>query len=173
MGFVAIKILWINCWRCRCEDEARKDVGVMPFKFALAAVLRVRESLERQEERVLQAIQVEVLRLEQQAASLRDLIARARCTREEMLRESVTGGQLHSTLMEEQAAERELERTLTALQSMELQREEQRKIYLVAHRERETLSEMFETQKSVYEQGRAREEQKRLDDLFAARRLRA
>ena len=91
---------------------------------------------------------------------------------EEALRQSVPAGQLQSLLWEEQSAERELRLTLAQLHTVEQQRDVQRKVYQAAHRDREMLTEMQEKQKKLYEQMRVRDEQKKLDDLFIARRLR-
>ncbi len=145
----------------------------MAFRFALASVLRVRESIERREERALQAIQLQVAQAKHHGEALRGAIASAREMRDETLRQSVSGGQLQSLLWEEQAAERELRLTLEQLRVLEQQRDEQMMIYRAAHCDREMLSEMLQKQKNLYEQEQARDEQKKLDDIFIARRLRA
>lgn len=145
----------------------------MAFRFALASVLRVRESIERREERALQAIQLQVAQAKHQGEALRGAILSAREMRDETLRQSLSGGQLQSLLWEEQAAERELRLTLEQLRGLEQQRDEQMTIYRAAHCDREMLSEMLQKQKSLYEQDQARNEQKKLDDVFIARRLRA
>ncbi|MGA8940619.1 MAG: flagellar FliJ family protein [Acidobacteriaceae bacterium] len=144
----------------------------MAFRFPLASVLRVRESIERREERALQAIQLDIARLEHHVGALQGATARARDICEEALRQSISAGQLHSLLCEEQSAERELRLTLAQLHTVEQQRDAQRKIYLAAHREREMLTEMRQKQKNLYEKMRSRDEQKKLDDLFIARRIR-
>ena len=43
---------------------------------------------------------------------------------------------------------------------------------MAAHREREMLSDMMKKQKDIYEREWLRDEQKRLDDIFMARRHR-
>jgi hypothetical protein len=54
----------------------------MPFQFRLATVLRVRESLEKNEERALQVLQLEIARLLTRVEELSAAIARAHETRE-------------------------------------------------------------------------------------------
>jgi flagellar biosynthesis chaperone FliJ len=46
------------------------------------------------------------------------------------------------------------------------------KIYQAAHRDLETIVEMFEEQRDAHEQEQNRTEQKNLDDIFASRRPR-
>jgi flagellar FliJ protein len=144
----------------------------MAFRFSLAVVLRLRESLEKREERALQAIQVDVSRTLQAIEDLSVAIGGAQQEREMALRQAISGGQLHSLLGEEQAAEQGLRSLLGKLQALEQARELQKKVYGAARRDREMLSEMREKQKDIYELVWLREEQKRLDDIFTARRHR-
>ncbi|MGA7156996.1 MAG: hypothetical protein WBY53_09130 [Acidobacteriaceae bacterium] len=144
----------------------------MAFRFALASVLRVRESVEKREERALQAIQLKFARLEQKADATRVAIAGARGRREQSLRQRISGGELHSLLWDEQLAEQALTLTLTDLHAAEQQRDAQRTIYQLAQRDREMLSDMCEKQKKIYERERERDEQKKQDDLFIMRRPR-
>ena len=59
------------------------------------------------------------------------------------------------------------------LHTLEQQRNEQIKVYLEAHRDRETMTDMSNKQRDVYEQEQARAQQKSLDDIFIARRHRS
>lgn len=144
----------------------------MAFQFSLAAVLRVRESMERREERALQTIQLEVARVLHQIEQLSTAIGGAHRARETALQQTISGGHLHTLLWEEQGAEQRLKSMLAKLQVLEQARDEQMKVYQAAHREREMLTDMRKKQKDLYERERLREEQKRLDDLFMARRHR-
>ena len=144
----------------------------MAFQFSLAAVLRLRESVEKREERALQSIQLEVARTLQQVEQLGVAIGGAHQARERALQQTISGGHLHSLLWEEQAAEQQLKLLMGQLQVLEQAREKQMKVYQTAHREREMLTDMRQKQKDVYERERLREEQKRLDDIFMARRHR-
>jgi flagellar export protein FliJ len=144
----------------------------MGFQFPLAAVLRVRESIEKREERVLQSIQKNVARTLQQVEELSVAIGGAHRGRELALQQTISGGHLHSLLWEEQSAEQRLKSMLGQLQALEQEREKQMKVYQVAHRNREMLTDMMKKQKGIYDREWLREEQKRLDDIFMARRHR-
>lgn len=145
----------------------------MGFHFSLASVLRVRESIEAREERALHAMQANVTRVGQVIESLRSVIASRRQVRDEALQHCLTGGHLQSLICEEQSTERDVGLLLAQLQMLEKQRDEQVVVYRSAHRDREMLTDMLEKQKVIYERERLRTEQKRLDDLFISRRLRA
>ncbi len=144
----------------------------MGFQFSLAAVLRVRESVERREERALQTILGGIARTERQVEELRKAMEEARAKREQALRQTIAGRQLHSFLLEEQVGEERLKSMAEQLQVLEKQRKRQITVYQAAHRDREMLTEMLEKQRESFERVRLRDEQKRLDDIFIARQLR-
>ncbi len=135
-------------------------------------MLRVRESIETREERALQAIQLDVSRALRAIEELGAAIGGAQRAREAALRQTISGGYLHSLLWEEQAAEQGLRLLLGKLQVLEQERDKQMQVYQAAHREREMLSDMMKKQKELYEREWLRDEQKRLDDIFMARRHR-
>ncbi len=145
----------------------------MPFQFRLATVLRVRESLEKREERALQMIQLERTRVVQRVEELSAAITHAHATREQAMRRSMPAGHLHSLLWEEQSAVDQKKSLLLDLQRLEQERDQQMKIYQDAHRNREMLTDMFNEQRDVYEQESMRAQQKQLDDIFIARRHRS
>jgi len=55
---------------------------------------------------------------------------------------------------------------------LEQEREKRMKLYQVAHRNREMLTDMLNKKRGIYEREWLRDEQKRLDDIFMARRHR-
>jgi flagellar biosynthesis chaperone FliJ len=65
------------------------------------------------------------------------------------------------------AAEREA--VIATLQKLMQQRDAQRKVYQSAHTGRQMLTDMSTQQRAEYDQEQARAQQKRLDDVFAAR----
>ncbi len=145
----------------------------MPFQFRLATVLRVRESLEKREERVLQMMQLEIARVTHRVEELSAAIAHAHEAREHAMERSIPAGHLHSLLWEEQSAVEQKKSLLQDLQRLEQERDQQMKIYQDAHRNREMLTDMFNEQRDVYEQESMRAQQKQLDDIFIARRHRS
>jgi flagellar FliJ protein len=144
----------------------------MAFRFPLATVLRVKEGLERREERALQRIQLEMARVSHQIEELTAAIERAHAARNQVLQQAVPAGQLHTMLWEARAAEDSKAALRATLQGLEEQRLKQMKVYLAAHREHETMINLFNEQRSAYEVEQTRAQQKYLDDIFIARRQR-
>jgi flagellar export protein FliJ len=145
----------------------------MAFRFALATVLRVRESIEQREERALQKIQLEMARVAHQIEELNEAMVKAHEAREQALRKAMPGGELQSMLWQVQAAGEAKKALLATLQEMEKLRLQQMKVYQAAHRDHETMINMFNEQRDAYEVEQARSQQKYLDDIFMARRHRA
>jgi len=141
----------------------------MAFRFSLATVLRVRESIEQREERVLQRIQLEMARVSRQIEELSVQIERTCDAQIEALQKPIPAGILHGLLWEVQAAEDRRKVLLSTLQTLELQRDKQLKIYQTAHRNHETLISMKREQRAAFELEQARNQQKSLDDIFMAR----
>ncbi len=144
----------------------------MAFKFSLATVLRVRESIERREERALQAIQMEMARIVRQIEELNAAIARAQSERNEALRQTMPAAHLQAMLAQTQAEMATVKALRGTLQGLEERRLKQLKVYQAAHRDHETMIGMRNEQRDAYLQEQARMEQKYLDDIFIARRQR-
>ena len=145
----------------------------MPFQFRLATVLRVRESLEKREERTLQIMQLEIVRVLHRVEALSAAIAYAHEAREQAMQSSIPAGHLHCLLWEEQSAAEQRKHLLDNLQRLELERDLQMKVYQDAHRNREMLTDMLHEQREVYVRESMRNQQKQLDDIFIARRYRS
>jgi len=145
----------------------------MRFKFPLATVLRVREILEKREERALQAIQLEMAHVLRKIEELRAEIAQGHTAREVAMREPIPAAQLNMLIWATQAAVEKREALLRHLQVLEKRRDQQMTLYKFAHRNRETLTEMEDKQRSAFDQEEARLLQKSLDDIFIARRHRS
>ena len=145
----------------------------MPFKFPLATVLRVREIVEKREERALQAIQLEMAQVLRKVEELSAEITQRQTAREVALRQPIPAAQLQMLLWTTQAAVEKKDALLRHLQTLEKRRDQQMTLYKVAHRNRETLTEMADKQRSAFELEEARLLQKSLDDLFIARRHRS
>jgi flagellar export protein FliJ len=144
----------------------------MGFRFPLATVLQVRESIERREERALQRIQLDMTRVERQIEEFSTGIAKAHGSREEALRQTIPASHLQAMLSEAQSAVERKIALLRILQTLEEQRITQMKVYQAAHRDHETVLEMFREQRDEYARDQARAQQKFLDDIFMARRHR-
>jgi hypothetical protein len=145
----------------------------MAFRFSLAAVLRIRESVKNREELALQRIQMEMAQVVRRIEETDRAMTKAHATRELMLRQAMPAGHLHSMLLELQSAAAGKAALRQQLQGLEEQRLKQMKIYQAAHRAHETIINIFNEQREAYEIHQARVEQKYLDDIFMARRHRA
>jgi flagellar export protein FliJ len=144
----------------------------MAFRFPLATVLRVKESLEKREERELQRIQLEMARVAHQIEQLTEAMTKAYTARNQALQQALPAGHLHTMLWEAQAAAEARNALRISLQGLEEQRLKQMKVYLVAHREHETIINLFNKQRDAYEVEQTRAQQKYLDDIFIGRRQR-
>ena len=144
----------------------------MAFEFPLATVLRIRESVEKREERALQRIQGEISRVLYQIEELSAEIAKAHDAREQAMQRPIAAGHLHTLLGAAHVFVEQRKTLLYHLQTLEQDRDKQMEVYRSAHRDREMLTEMFSQQQDIYAQQQGRTEQKSLDDIFMARRHR-
>ena len=141
----------------------------MGFKFSLASVLRLRESIEQREELALQKAQYEVERVRTRIEELTNELALADKQREQALSESTEAYRLQDMQTSIQLAQ-EAKRTLMEMhEALKGARDRQMAVYHVARRNREMLSDLRVEQRDTWEQEQARTQQKWLDDLFAAR----
>ena len=141
----------------------------MPFRFSLASVLRVRESIERREELALQRVEMEVVRVKHRIDELTQELARAGEARENALRNSIPAYDLQSMDAQMNAALDAKQILLDTLQTLQQQRDAQMKLYQVAYNGRQMLTDLLEQKKSEYKQEQDHAQQKRIDDLFASR----
>ena len=141
----------------------------MPFRFSLASVLRVRESIERREELALQRVEMEVARVKHRIDEWTDELARAGEARENALRNSIPAYDLQSMDAQMNAALDAKQILLDTLQTLQQQRDAQMKLYQVAYNGRQMLTDLLEQKKSEYKQEQDHAQQKRIDDLFASR----
>jgi flagellar export protein FliJ len=144
----------------------------MAFQFSLAAVLLVRQNAKKREEQALQRIQLEIARIVNQLEELNAEIAKTHDARERAMQQPIPAAHLHSFLQRVQAIVEAKKMHLQRLQVLELERERQLKVYQAAHRDLETIVEMFNEQREAHDQEQDRTEQKSLDDIFVARHQR-
>ena len=141
----------------------------MAFRFTLAQVLRVRQSIERREELALQRAELEVARARRRIEELTDNLAKAGKARDEAILQPMQAFELQCMNAEISSIAAQREAVFAALQTLIQQRDVQRKTYQSAHTARQMLTDMSSQQKTEYEQEQTRAQQKRLDDIFASR----
>jgi flagellar export protein FliJ len=144
----------------------------MAFRFTLASVLRVRESIERREELAFQRAEHEVARVQRRIDQITVELEKAGATREEALVQPTPACRLRQMQDEINTAIETKRALLEALVTLQQQRDLQKNLYQQAHRGRRMLTEMRQQQKDAYEQEEVRAQQRRLDDIFGARRYR-
>lgn len=142
----------------------------MAFRFPLETVLRLREITEQREERAME----ETLRkLAQQRQHLNDLaVDRERLVQQcaAVLRSKVPAAEIVWLQEQIQAVKDSEENGRKQLVHLEQQRQAQRKVYEVAHQDREIVSRMREQQVEQFKRMQARKEQMQMDDIFSCRK---
>ncbi len=141
----------------------------MAFRFTLAQVLRVRESIERREELALQRAELDVARTLRRIEELTEQLAEMSRRRDENLKKPMQAHELQWMDAQINAALETRKAQIETLVALQHRRDEQRKVYQAAHNGRRMLTDLEEQHRNEYEQEQVRAQQKRLDDLFAAR----
>jgi len=141
----------------------------MGFRFSLASVLGVRESVERREELALEQVQQEIITVQRAADQLSAEIENAHQARQDAMQDSVPACHLQTMLSEANAAMERKKALLKTLQSLEQRRDRQSRVYQAAHRARRMLSDMADRQKEAWEQDMGRAQQRFVDDMFGSR----
>lgn len=141
----------------------------MGFRFSLAPVLRLREGLEKREELALHKVELEVAMVKRRIDRLTEELAQASNEREEALQKWKRAAQLKN-LQDEMNASVELRRNLLeTLVELKNKREIQMNVYQAARVDRRILSDLRKQKLGAWEQDQLRNQQKQLDDMFAAR----
>ena len=144
----------------------------MAFRFTLATVLRLREIAEEREERLLGKILQQIRLLQDNLASIEVRREEIKQEREADLRARTSAAQLQSFYGQLAALELAKQQGQEHLTKLEALRAQQMKLYATAHRNRELLADMRETQREQFLAARALQEQKTMDDNFVSRRSR-
>jgi len=142
----------------------------MPFHYRLESLLRLRRSMERQEELRLHSLAAVAARLR---AELRQL-DESRLAQRRSAQQSLATGGAGSMLQFEVACDAAY---FTARKSLhkklaeaEKQRADQLKIYTEAHKKSEILAALRERQQEAYILDSLRREQQRVDEAFLIRK---
>ena len=141
----------------------------MAFRFSLASVLRVRESIERREELALQKAELEVARARRRVDELTSRIANAIKAREKALEQQIQAHELQSMDAAINAASQARQALIETFKTLQQKRDAQMKLYQDAYNGRLMLTDLSEQQKTEFEREQDRIQQKRLDDIFASR----
>lgn len=141
----------------------------MAFRYPLESVLRLRRSLEHQEEQRLFALAAMVARLRATLERMQQSdVAQRRAALTEMEQFS-SGAQLQFRAACDDASLRVINRVKGQLQDAERQRLEQLKVYQEARQRREIFEGLRERQQELYKLNQSRRQQQRTDEAFLVR----
>lgn len=145
----------------------------MAFVFSLAAVLAIRQQTEQQQERLLTAILHELAAARDTVHRIEDELRKVRTDRVHAAPQNLQAVSLHERYARIRVLEEGHTEMLARVAEMEARRNAQQQIYLAARRDRDLLEELESRQRASFAVEASRREQKRMDDLFLARRLRS
>jgi flagellar export protein FliJ len=143
----------------------------MAFRYTLQLLLRLRESLERQEEQRLFALAAEVARLRAQIERLRQEDFESRRVELQEMAGGSSGALLQFGVVCGTASETARRKLGLQLEEAEDKRLHQLRVYRAAHQKREILQGLRERQETAYELEIARQEQQIADEAFLMRAL--
>jgi flagellar export protein FliJ len=139
------------------------------FRYPLESVLRLRRSLEHQEEQRLFAMAAIVARLRAMLDTMQQAdVAQRRAALDEMEQFS-SGAQWQFRAVCDAGALRAIQHVKAQLQEAERQRLEQLKVYQEARQRRELLESLRERQKELDKLNLTRRQQQRTDEAFLFR----
>ena len=145
----------------------------MAFVFSLAAVLALRHQREQQAERALTALLHELAAGRDTVQRIEDELRRLHADHAQTRPQSQQAVSLHERYARIYVLEQGRAEMLTRLADLDAQRAAQQQLYLDAHRDRELLDDLKTRQRAGFALDANRRDQKRMDDLFLARRLRS
>ena len=142
----------------------------MSFRFALAPLLRLRQSVERQRTLRLQEASLQVSRAQEMLAQTERSIS----AREQADARDLTGGQTGAELQFASIVRENLlqfrEQLKVNIHKLELQREQAAAEYHRAYRDRELLETLRTRQHRLYQQDQLRRQQRELDAAYVLQR---
>jgi len=142
----------------------------MPFHFPLSSLLRLRESLEKNELQRLQALAAQIAQVRAEIESLDTQIESSRREVLEQAAAGISGAELHIAALGEFARLELRAKLIVRRDELERARQVQQVRYADARQRREILSNLQERQRSTYQHEQARREQQQVDELFLIRR---
>jgi flagellar FliJ protein len=144
----------------------------MAFRFPLAAVLKLRESIERREYLALGRVHQEISQVDAQIRLVEQWCAAAAETREKETARGVASVHLQDAYDQELSLEKQRNALRATRQELKIKLQQCIKAYEIARQKREVLDSLRGRQFEAYKIEQARLEQSRIDDLFLARRQR-
>lgn len=135
----------------------------MAFRFALAPVLRLRQSLEKQRAQRLQQATLAVVRAREAVAAMESALVDLARSGEQSLRIGQSGAELQFSLIVRRNMLSRQQQLQTGLENLEVERKAAAAEYQRAYREREVLETLATQQHHAYHQEQLQSEQRELD----------
>ncbi len=142
----------------------------MAFRFSLEVPLRVRQSVQQQKELLLQLANQRVISLQQQVADLDEQRERILTRQRTYLESGLSAAELHFDDLCGSALLKRGDELEKQLADAELLRRTRSEEFQQARRKREAMETLRRQKFEVYRQEEARQDQRRVDDLFLLRR---
>lgn len=144
----------------------------MPFRFALAPLLRLRQSVERQRALRLREASLKVTRLEESLAQLERFLSASAAADHAGLREGRRAAELQFASLFRENLESLRQQRERELQRLKSERQTAANEYQQAYRECETLETLRQRQHRAYQQEDLRRQQRSLDVAHLLQRWR-
>lgn len=141
----------------------------MGFRFSLATVLQVRDSIEKREELALQKVQFEISHVKQRIELLTIKINEKQDEQNKTMQQPIHARDLQVLISEISAGIGARQALRNSLETLEQEQKKRMKAYHAAHAARQMLTEMLNQQRDSYEREQVRNQQKVLDEIFSAR----
>ena len=135
----------------------------MPFRFALAPLLRLRQSLERQQAMRLSEASLAVVRAQELVSQMDRVLAESLRSRDAALRAGQSAAELQFALLARENMKAQRQKFEVEVQRLEVERQRMALDYRRAYQEREVLETLATRQHSVYQQEQLQREQRDLD----------
>ena len=142
----------------------------MAFHFQLAALLRLRQSVERQRTLQLQEANLHITRVKTKLAEVDQSLKDSAETGETALHAGRTGAEIQFTLLVRENLQRMRLEFLSEISKLEVVRQKALLEYQKAYRDREMLETLRLCQRRVYQQEELRRQQQELDAAYLLQR---
>jgi len=142
----------------------------MPFRFALAPLLRLRQSIERQRTLALQAANLQVSRAQETLAQLDRFLSDSDQSDCAGLAAGRTAAELQFASVLRENMQHFREELQSDIRKLEIERQKALGEYHKAYREREVLETIRARQRRVYQQEQLRRQQQELDGAYLLQR---
>jgi len=143
---------------------------IMAFRFALAPILRLRQSIERQRTLELQKANLQISRAQETLAQLERFLTNSAQSDSRGLSAGCTAAELRFAAVLRENRLRRREELQSEIRQLEILRQKALGAYHHAYREREILETLRASQRRIYQQEQARRQQREQDSDYLLQR---